>query len=63
MVPETIIYQSAAIVTAAALSSIAIEARWAHKTLLRHDRQLGGTEYRKGIVQLVNKHLRGKNEN
>ncbi|EMA12327.1 hypothetical protein [Haloarcula marismortui] len=62
MVPEAIIYQSTAIITAGALSAIAIEARWTHKTVLRHDRMLDGTEHRAGIIELVNEHLRGKNE-
>jgi len=63
MLPEAIVYQTAAIVTAGALSAIAIEARWTHKAVLRHDRQPNGTNHRKGIAALVNKHLRGKDEN
>ncbi|EMA23111.1 hypothetical protein [Haloarcula amylolytica] len=62
MVPEAIIYQSTAIVTAGALSALAIEARWTRNAALRHERQLNGTEHRAGIIELVNEHLRDKNE-
>ncbi|AAV45611.1 unknown [Haloarcula marismortui ATCC 43049] len=65
MLPDPIVYQTAAIVIAGALSAIAIEARWTHKAVLRHDRQLNGSDHRKGIAVLVNEHLRGteKDEN
>ncbi|MHC3379401.1 hypothetical protein [Haloarcula sp. H-GB5] len=62
MIPEAIIYQSTAIITAGALSALAIEARWTRNTTLKHERQLNGTEHRTGLAELVNKHLRGKNE-
>ncbi|GGM26815.1 hypothetical protein [Haloarcula argentinensis] len=62
MVPEAIIYQAAAIITASGVAGLAIEARWTRNATLRHERQLNGTQHRKGVVELVNKHLRGKNE-
>jgi len=63
MVPEAIVYQAAAIVTATGIGALAIEARWTRNAALRHERQLNGTDHRKGVVELVNEHLRGKNEN
>ncbi|KAA9399678.1 hypothetical protein [Haloarcula sp. CBA1129] len=60
MLPDPIIYQMAAILGASGLAALGIEARWTHKAVLRHDRQLSGTDHRKGIATLVNKYLRGK---
>ncbi|MBV0901823.1 hypothetical protein [Haloarcula salina] len=62
MIPDPIIYQTAAILGASGLAGLALEARWQHKAVLRHERQLSGTDYRRGIVSLVNEHLRGKED-
>jgi hypothetical protein len=59
MLPDPIVYQMAAILGASGLAALGIEARWTHKAVLRHDRQLSGTEHRRGIASLVNEHLRG----
>ena len=58
--PDPLIYQMAAILGASGVAGLALEARWTHKTVLRHDRQLSGTEHRRGIASLVNEYLRGK---
>ncbi|TQR22074.1 hypothetical protein C9J85_03090 [Haloferax sp. wsp5] len=52
MLPDPIVYQTAAIVIAGALSAIAIEARWTHKAVLRHARRLNGSDHRTGIAVL-----------
>lgn len=62
MLPDPIVYQMAAILGASGICGLYLEARWQHKTVLRHERQLSGTDHRRGIVSLVNEHLRGKED-
>ncbi|GGK63512.1 hypothetical protein [Haloarcula sebkhae] len=58
--PDPLIYQMAAILGASGVAGLALEARWHRNAVLRHERQLSGTDHRKGVLTLVNEHLRGK---